>query len=186
MSLFSTTRGIPENPTGQSIVERTHQTLKRVLNQQHRDTEILSPVERLCKALYVINFLNCTVSQPDPPILQHFANSTQAKITEKPSVLVAAEKALGEIDNSGCWLSKQENVTSAALSDLLKDEETTRHASLQNCAAIDFLLLAHGHGCQDLEGMCCFNLSSCSTSIHANIQKLQVDLVVIWGVFGMK
>ncbi|KFO58526.1 hypothetical protein N302_10576, partial [Corvus brachyrhynchos] len=34
-------------------------------------------------------------------------------------------------------------------------------------------LLAHGHGCQDFEGMCCFNLSSHSTSIQANIQKLQ-------------
>ena len=54
----------------------------------------------------------------------------------------------------------------------MKDEETTRHASLQNRAAINFLLLAHGHGCQDFEGMCCFNLSSRSTSIHANIQKL--------------
>ncbi|XP_032932166.1 uncharacterized protein LOC117005046 [Catharus ustulatus] len=85
---------------------------------------------------------------------------------------VAAAKALGEIDHLGCWLSKQANATSAALSDLLKDEETTRHASLQNRAAIDFLLLAHGHGCQDFEGMCCFNLSSRSTSIHANIQKL--------------
>ncbi|KAF4805294.1 hypothetical protein TURU_001400 [Turdus rufiventris] len=85
---------------------------------------------------------------------------------------VAAAKALGEIDHLGCWLSKQANATSAALSDLLMDEETTRHASLQNCAAINFLLLAHGHGCQDFEGMYCFNLSSCSTSIHANIQKL--------------
>ncbi|XP_063280585.1 syncytin-A-like [Prinia subflava] len=86
---------------------------------------------------------------------------------------VAAAKALSEINHLGCWLSKQANATSAALSDLLKDEETTRHASLQNRAAIDFLLLAHGHGCQDFEGMCCFNLSSRSESIHANIQKLR-------------
>ncbi|KAL9869560.1 syncytin-A-like [Geothlypis trichas] len=89
---------------------------------------------------------------------------------------VAAAKALGEISHLGCWLSKQANATSAALSDLLKDEETTRQASLQNRAAIDFLLLAHGHGCEDFEGMCCFNLSSRSESIHANIQKLN-DLV---------
>ncbi|KFO58487.1 hypothetical protein N302_08867, partial [Corvus brachyrhynchos] len=40
-------------------------------------------------------------------------------------------------------------------------------------AATDYLLLAHGHGCQDFEGMCCFNLSSHSTSIQVNIQKLQ-------------
>lgn len=80
--------GIPVNPTGQSIVERTHQTLKRVLNQQNLDTSIKSPVERLCKALYVINFLNCTASEPDPPVFRHFANTTQAKLTEKPPVLV--------------------------------------------------------------------------------------------------
>ncbi|XP_053789925.1 uncharacterized protein LOC128783294 isoform X2 [Vidua chalybeata] len=57
------------------------------------------------------------------------------------------------------------------------DEEVTRHATLQNRAAIDFLLLAHGHGCEDFEGMCCFNLASKSTSIQANIQRIreQVD-----------
>ncbi|KAL2307567.1 hypothetical protein Nmel_000539, partial [Mimus melanotis] len=89
---------------------------------------------------------------------------------------VAAAKTLGDITHLGCWLSKQVNVTSAALSDLLKDEETTRHTSLQNRAAIDFLLLVHRHDCEDFEGMCCFNLSSRSTSIQANIQKLK-DLV---------
>ncbi|XP_059717972.1 uncharacterized protein LOC132335432 [Haemorhous mexicanus] len=86
---------------------------------------------------------------------------------------VAAAKALGELSHLGCWLSKQANATSAALSDLLADEETTRHATLQNRAAIDFLLLAHGHGCEDFEGLCCFNLSSHSTSIQSNIKGLQ-------------
>ncbi|KAL2307548.1 hypothetical protein Nmel_000518, partial [Mimus melanotis] len=89
---------------------------------------------------------------------------------------VAAAKALGDIAHFECWFSKQANVTSAALNDLLKDEETTRHASLQNRAAIDFLLLVHRHGCEDFEGMCCFNLSSRSTSIQENIQKVR-DLV---------
>ncbi|XP_053787455.1 uncharacterized protein LOC128781684 [Vidua chalybeata] len=85
----------------------------------------------------------------------------------------AAAKALGEISHLGCWVSKQANATSAALSDLLAEEETTRHATLQNRAAIDFLLLAHGHSCEDFEGMCCFNLSSRSTSIQASIQRIQ-------------
>ncbi|KFO63420.1 hypothetical protein N302_14844, partial [Corvus brachyrhynchos] len=40
-------------------------------------------------------------------------------------------------------------------------------------AAIDFLLLAHGHGCDEFEGLCCMNLSDHSLSIHANIQALQ-------------
>ncbi|KFP77837.1 hypothetical protein N310_13529, partial [Acanthisitta chloris] len=36
-------------------------------------------------------------------------------------------------------------------------------------AAIDFLLLAHGHGCDNFEGLCCMDLSDHSLSIHANI-----------------
>lgn len=71
-----------------------------------------------------------------------------------------AAKALGKITHLGCWLSKQANAPSAALSDPLKDEETTRSATLQNGAAIDFILLTYGHGCGDLEGMCYFSLSS--------------------------
>ncbi|TRZ06579.1 hypothetical protein HGM15179_020527 [Zosterops borbonicus] len=86
---------------------------------------------------------------------------------------VATAKALGELSHLECWLSKQANATSSALSDMLSDTEITRHATLQNQAVIDYLLLAHGHGYQDFEGMCCFNLSSHSESIHANIQKLR-------------
>lgn len=44
---------------------------------------------------------------------------------------------------------------------------------LQNRAAIDFLLLAQGHGCEDLEGMCCFNLSNHSESIRKAISTLK-------------
>ncbi|KGL77011.1 hypothetical protein N309_12890, partial [Tinamus guttatus] len=40
-------------------------------------------------------------------------------------------------------------------------------------AAIDFLLLAHGHGREDLDGMCCVNLYGHSVSIHRSIQKLK-------------
>ncbi|KGL75886.1 hypothetical protein N309_09389, partial [Tinamus guttatus] len=40
-------------------------------------------------------------------------------------------------------------------------------------AAIDMLLLMHGHGCKGIEGMCCMNLSDHSKSIHAQIQTLQ-------------
>ncbi|KFZ65551.1 hypothetical protein N338_03203, partial [Podiceps cristatus] len=39
-------------------------------------------------------------------------------------------------------------------------------------AAIDFLLLAHGHRCADFDGMCCMNLSDRSQSIHKSIQDL--------------
>ncbi|NWU39002.1 IGEB protein, partial [Hylia prasina] len=80
--------GIPHSPTGQSNVERTHQTLKRVLHQQQRGTETMPPVERLCKALYVINFLNCSSSEPNPPVLRHFSNFARAKLEEKLPVLI--------------------------------------------------------------------------------------------------
>ncbi|KFP74569.1 hypothetical protein N311_03183, partial [Apaloderma vittatum] len=40
-------------------------------------------------------------------------------------------------------------------------------------AAIDFLLLAHGHGCDDFDGMCCINLSDHSTSVHKQLKVLQ-------------
>ncbi|KFR06632.1 hypothetical protein N306_04408, partial [Opisthocomus hoazin] len=40
-------------------------------------------------------------------------------------------------------------------------------------AAIDFLLLAQGHGCEDFEGMCCMNLSDHSESIHKQLQWLK-------------
>ncbi|KFO52781.1 hypothetical protein N302_10265, partial [Corvus brachyrhynchos] len=39
-------------------------------------------------------------------------------------------------------------------------------------AAIDFLLLAHGHGCEDFDDMCCMNLSDHSKSVFANIKDL--------------
>ncbi|KFO60552.1 hypothetical protein N302_06552, partial [Corvus brachyrhynchos] len=43
-------------------------------------------------------------------------------------------------------------------------------------AAIDFLLLAHRHGCKDINRMCCVNLSDHSKSIHAHIKELQTSL----------
>lgn len=89
---------------------------------------------------------------------------------------VAAAKALGEISHVECWLGKPANLTSAVLRDLLKDEEIAGQATLQNPAAIDFLLLTHGHGCKEFKGLWCFNLTSYSESIHSHIQRIQ-DLV---------
>lgn len=82
---------------------------------------------------------------------------------------MAAAKALSELSHLGCWLGKQANATPAILSDLLVDEESTKHLMLQNRTATDVLLRAHGHGCQDFKGLCCFNLSSHSESIHMNL-----------------
>ncbi|KFP88747.1 hypothetical protein N310_05769, partial [Acanthisitta chloris] len=43
-------------------------------------------------------------------------------------------------------------------------------------AAIDFLLLAQSHRCDDFEGMCCMNLSGDSESIHRKIQMLSTHV----------
>ncbi|XP_021251159.1 uncharacterized protein LOC110398103 [Numida meleagris] len=83
---------------------------------------------------------------------------------------VAAAKALREIERLACWSIKQANATTEVLSDLLIDVNNIRHSLLQNRAAIDFLLLAQGHGCQDFKGMCCFNLSDHSESIHRKLE----------------
>lgn len=71
---------------------------------------------------------------------------------------------------------KQANLTSNALTDLLPDEEITRQATLQNRAAIDYLLLLHHHKCEEFEGLCCFNLSSRAKNIHQSIEKIK-DMV---------
>ncbi|KFQ71099.1 hypothetical protein N335_09666, partial [Phaethon lepturus] len=48
-------------------------------------------------------------------------------------------------------------------------------------AAIGFLLLAQGHGCEEFEGMCCLNLSGHSTSIHKRLKDLQDNMHKITG-----
>ncbi|KFV97531.1 hypothetical protein N326_06648, partial [Eurypyga helias] len=40
-------------------------------------------------------------------------------------------------------------------------------------AAIDFLLLAQGHGCEEFEGMCCMNLSDNSQTVYQQLRKLK-------------
>ncbi|RMC03522.1 hypothetical protein DUI87_20721 [Hirundo rustica rustica] len=47
---------IPYSPTGQAIVERTHQNLKRVLSQQHQSLKLETPQIQLSKALFTLKF----------------------------------------------------------------------------------------------------------------------------------
>ncbi|RMC04684.1 hypothetical protein DUI87_17854 [Hirundo rustica rustica] len=89
---------------------------------------------------------------------------------------VSIAKALGELAHLECWVAKQANLTSNALAGLLSDEEVTRQATLQNRAAIDYLLLLHGHRCEEFEGLCCFNLSTKAEDVHKAIQNIR-DMV---------
>ncbi|XP_036259323.1 uncharacterized protein LOC118699418 [Molothrus ater] len=111
---------------------------------------------------------------------------------------VSVAKSLGELARLECWVAKQANLTSATLSDLLADEETTRKATLQNRAAIDFLLLLHNHRCEEFEGLCCLNLTSRAEDVRVTIDKMKGlvhdikqqtsdwlgDLFQVWGLSG--
>ncbi|XP_055554180.1 uncharacterized protein LOC129734579 [Falco cherrug] len=101
----------------------------------------------------------------------------------------AAARAHKNLETLSCWVVKQANLSSRVLSDLADSLTIVQHAVLQNRMAIDFLLLAHGHGCEDFEGMCCMDLEDNSSSIHKEIkqlmehsQKIQQDV----GFFGLE
>ncbi|XP_014104567.1 PREDICTED: endogenous retrovirus group K member 18 Pol protein-like [Pseudopodoces humilis] len=80
--------GIPHSPTGQAIVERAHQSLKRVLKNQWKNKVKLTPQERLCKALFTLNFLNCSMEDQNPPVVKHFSPHGKHKLKEHPPVLM--------------------------------------------------------------------------------------------------
>ncbi|RMB99727.1 hypothetical protein DUI87_23729 [Hirundo rustica rustica] len=94
------------------------------------------------------------------------------KRTIVPQKLAIKTKALGELAHLECWVVKQANLTTNALANLLDEEEITRQATLQNRVAIDYLLLLHGHRCEEFEGLCCFNLSSKAEDVHTAIRQM--------------
>ncbi|TRZ17283.1 hypothetical protein HGM15179_009816 [Zosterops borbonicus] len=114
----------------------------------------------------------------DPDCKSDVIHWSKAKATAITVFLpwVSVAKSLGELGQLKCWVAKQANLTSTALSDLLRDEEITRQATLQNRAAIDYLLLLHHHTCEEFEGLCCFNLSSKAENVRQSIRKIQ-DMV---------
>ena len=100
-------------------------------------------------------------------------NSAETLISSIFLPQLSSAVALKQLNQLGCWLSKEVNATSIAISDLLTDEEAVKHATLQNRAALDYLLLVYGHGCEDFLGLCCMNLSDHSVSIHQQLQNLR-------------
>ncbi|KAF4804269.1 Gag-Pro-Pol polyprotein [Turdus rufiventris] len=80
--------GIPHSPTGQAVIERAHQTLKQVLARQSSSTVWLSPQQKLCKAMFTINFLNCSFENMSPPVVRHFNSGNQFKLSQRPPVLI--------------------------------------------------------------------------------------------------
>ncbi|RMC05551.1 hypothetical protein DUI87_18747 [Hirundo rustica rustica] len=72
----------------QAMVERTHGTIKRVLHQQQRVLKTESPSVRLARALFTIDFLNCSYEGLNPPIVRHFGASSLFGVKERPQVMV--------------------------------------------------------------------------------------------------
>ncbi|RMC22419.1 hypothetical protein DUI87_00733 [Hirundo rustica rustica] len=80
--------GIPHSPTRQAVVERAHQTLKQVLARQSSTTVWMSPHEKLCKAMFTINFLNCSFENMSPPMVRHFNSGNQFKLSQCLPVMI--------------------------------------------------------------------------------------------------
>ncbi|RMC20386.1 hypothetical protein DUI87_01235 [Hirundo rustica rustica] len=80
--------GIPHSPTGQAVVERAHQTFKQVLARQNSTTVWMSPHEKLRKAMFTINFLNCSFENMSPPVVRHFNSGNQFKLSQRPPVKI--------------------------------------------------------------------------------------------------
>lgn len=77
------------------------------------------------------------------------------------------------INGLACSAAKALNSTSQALHLLTKEQSELRHGLLQNRAAIDYLLMLHHYGCEQMEGMCCFNLTDNSKAIEQQVSHLQ-------------
>lgn len=80
--------GIPYSPTGQAVIERTHQNLKRVLSHLTPAGKMESPQVQLSRALYTLNFLNCSFDNLNPAIVRHFGGHGDLRLKERPPVLV--------------------------------------------------------------------------------------------------
>lgn len=77
------------------------------------------------------------------------------------------------LNSLACALVKGLNSTSQALDALNRELKQVREATLENRAAIDYLLLRHNHGCEEFKGLCCFNLSDQSQLIEDDIRRLK-------------
>ncbi|RMC01264.1 hypothetical protein DUI87_22213 [Hirundo rustica rustica] len=80
--------GILHSPTGQAVVERAHRDIKRVLHQQQQVLKTEPPSIRLARALFTINFLNCSFEGLNPPVVRHFGANPQFDLKERPPVMV--------------------------------------------------------------------------------------------------
>lgn len=77
---------ILHSPTGQAVVERAHQPFKKILKCQWESSRGFSPQEHLSKALFTINFLNCSFDM-SPPIVRQFSPHGGYRDKKHPPIL---------------------------------------------------------------------------------------------------
>ncbi|NXJ72216.1 IGEB protein, partial [Rostratula benghalensis] len=80
------TTGIPHLPTGQGLIERTHQVLKDYLAKQ-KGTEIEAQ-QRLHQVLFTLNYLYLMGDREEPPVVIHHQNLKFNSATTLPQFKV--------------------------------------------------------------------------------------------------
>ena len=79
-----------------------------------------------------------------------------------------------EVRRLVCAMAKALNATSRAISAISQElgQVLVRDAVLENCAAIEYLLVGHNLGCEEFKGLCCFNLTDNSQLIEHKVKQI--------------
>ncbi|CAM4641076.1 unnamed protein product [Lepidochelys kempii] len=77
------------------------------------------------------------------------------------------------VEHLACTVAKAINLTSTVLAQLSHELGKVCQGMLQNRLAVNYLLLCHGHLCQEFAGMCCFNITDAAPSVEADLQHLK-------------
>lgn len=75
-----------------------------------------------------------------------------------------------QLGHLACALAKSINETSFAIAALADEMGEIRKSLLQNREAIDYMLLRMGHGCEEFQGTCYFNISDNSQFIESKLK----------------
>lgn len=104
-----------------------------------------------------------------------------ASLAEVPALAVHNSRNLNSL---ACALAKSLNSTSQALDALNQELRQVEDATLENRAAIDYLLLRHNHGCKEFHSMCCFNLTEQTELIENDIRhRKELAQNIRYGIF---
>ncbi|XP_048220100.1 uncharacterized protein LOC125364550 [Perognathus longimembris pacificus] len=90
-----------------------------------------------------------------------------------PGLVVGIQK---EVSKLACVFNKVTNLTAVILEEINQEMKELRTGVLQNRAAIDYLLLKNHLGCEQFEGMCCFDITDNSQKIQSQLEQLKREM----------